>query len=239
MVDKAKERWYIERLRAAWNHFPDGRINTSERPDFLVIGASSTFGIEITEFVLDPVPGDAHHQETESLRRQVMERAHAHYRNAGGPPLMIDVEFDDRVRLTKRDIDATARHLAACISAYHFTESDAPGWIDRLTSVLPKGIQEVSGNSWRQTDSWDVGGGGWVRACNSAHVQAVVNRKAAAYDAYRGQCDAVALVIVFSAFSGPPTDVPLGVLEHAYETPFDATLAFFVDLPGVVPLHRA
>lgn len=239
MVDKYKEAWYVKSLRSRWQAFPSGDIIPSERPDFLVSDGNRSVGIEITEFFLPQEPGEPLYQEAESIREHIVSRALSHYRTLGGPPLLIDIEFSNDVRLTKRDVDATARALAERIVRLDFVEDEQPGWRQRFSGNMPRGIVEICGGKYRSVENWDFGGGGWVRPCTHDHIQGIIARKAPLYAAYRQTCDEAILVIVFTAFAGPPTDVPVAVLEEVFQSPFDSTLAFFVDVPSVFELRRA
>lgn len=239
MADKEKEAGYIEQLRLQWPAFPGGKLSWSERPDFVVQTEGHAVGIEVTEFFLPPEPGETRYQEAESIREQIMSRARAYHTAQGGPPLLIDVEFDDRVRLTKRDIESTARALAACILQHQFVDEERPGWYQGVGGDMPRGVTSVSGGKYQAVENWDFGGGGWVRPCTHEHIQAGISRKVPKYAAYRENCNDVFLVVVSSVFAGAPTEIPFAVLEEPYDTPFEKTIAFLIDASSVFELRRA
>ena len=76
-----------------------------------------------------------------------------------------------------------------------------------------------------------------MRECTVESVRTVINKKAERYQAYRAQCNAVMLVIVFSSEHDPRTDVPFSVLEHEYTSPFAKTLALLADIPQAFVLR--
>ena len=236
MADKELEAWYVERLRSLWPGFPPGPRSPSENPDSLVTTPDQIVGIEVTTFTLEAQDGEQPVREVLSVRNRVVARAREIYRAGGGPVLIVDVEFDGRVRLTKRDVDEVAQAIADCLLTHVFTEDDSPGWYQHVPGPMPRGVTAISGGRYRFAESWDGGSGGLVRECSAEHVQQVIDRKAARYGAYRLQCDAVVLLIVFSSEHDPRTEVPNSVLEHTYASPFDATFALFDDIPMALEL---
>jgi hypothetical protein len=239
MADKNKESWYFEQFRSAWPQFPAGNVRSSESPDFLVVGAEGTLWVELTEFIRPAQNGSPHPREAASIRQQIVDKALALHRQAGGPPLLIDVEFDDQVNLSKRDVDTLASAVARSVASHAFQQDAAPSWYQRVVGPMPRGVSEIAGGRFESVEDWDTSGGGWVVDCTSSHVQEIITKKARRVAAYRRNCDQVALVIVFSAFNDPASSVPENVLAHKYESPFDNTVALFTDVPRVVELEIA
>lgn len=237
MNKKEREAWYVERLRDLWRGFPAGPRTASENPDCLVGGDAETVGIEVTEFTLQANDGEQPTRELLSVRRQIIDRALTKYRERDGPVLLLDVEFDDRVRLTKADVEPLAEAIASCVSAHSFSEDEAPGWYQEVPGPLPAGVAAISGGRYRFAESWDAGSGGLVRECRFESLQDVIAKKAKRYQAYRAQCESVALLIVFSSEHDPRTEVTRDILQHTYASPFDWTIALLADIPEVVVLN--
>lgn len=237
MTKKEREAWYVERLRELWPEFPAGPRTPSENPDCLVRGAEHTTGIEVTEFTLPPDDGRQPTRETLSVRARIVKTALDKYRANGGPVLIVDIEFDPDARLTKNDVGEVADAIAERLSAYTFSEDESPGWYQAVPGDMPHGVLGLTGGRYQSAESWDGDSIGVVRECSVESVQQVINRKAARYQAYRSQCDAVVLLIAFSAVHDPQTAIPRSVLEHCYVSPFDWTIALLADEPAAVLLN--
>lgn len=231
MSEKEREALYVERLRSLWEDFPAGSRTPTENPDFLVHTSDGIVGVEVTEYSSAPIDGEQHIRESLSVRDQIIARALQRYRQAGGPVLIVDIEFDNQVRLSKRDMQPTADAIADRLLSYSFDEDDELGWHQHVPGPMPHGVSAMSGGRYRFAESWDGGSGSLMQDCNVEGVQTVIDRKAKRYNAYRAQCEAVILLIVFSSEHDPQTDVPLSVLEHEYTSPFVSTIALLADVP--------
>jgi hypothetical protein len=75
MVDKQRERWYVEQLRSTVEGFPNGEIMAGESPDFVVQSGESSVGIELTVLHLPPPNGKRPHQEQQSLKDRIVRLA--------------------------------------------------------------------------------------------------------------------------------------------------------------------
>lgn len=235
MANKELEAWYVERLRTLWPSFPPGPRSASENPDCLVRAPRRIVGIEVTTSTLE-AEGQQPTREVLSIRSRIVARARDMYRAGGGPVLIVDIEFDDQIRLTKRDVEGVAQAIAQRLLAYPFAEDDSPGWYQHLSGPMPRGVAGVLGGRYRFAESWDGGSGALVRECSMEHVQRIIDHKAKRYNAYRSQCDEVILLIVFSSEHDPATEVPSAVLEHRYTGPFNATVALLDDIPQAFQL---
>ena len=237
MSKKEREAWYVEQLRELWSDFPAGPRTSSENPDCLVRGTEHTVGIEVTEFTLPPDDGRQPTRETLSVRARIVRTALDKYRADGGPVLIVDIEFDPDVRLTKSDVVRVADAIAERLLAHTFAKDESPGWYQAVSGDMPHGVLGLTGGRYQSAESWDGDSIGVARECSVDSVQQVIDRKAARYQAYRSRCDAVVLLIVFSAVHDPQTAIPRSVLENAYVSPFDWTIALLADEPEAVLLN--
>jgi hypothetical protein len=237
MSDKDREAWYVERLRSLWSDFPVGPRTPSENPDFLVHTSDGIVGVEVTEFASPPQDREQHIRELVSVQDQIVARARERYQEAGGPVLIVDIEFDGQVRLSKADMQPTADAIATRLLSHTFALDAEIGWHQDVPGPMPHGVSALSGGRYRFAESWDGGNGLLMRDCTVESVQTVINKKAERYQAYRTQCNTVILVIVFSSEHDPRTDVPFAVLEHDYTSPFARTVALLADIPEAFVLR--
>src|SRR5688572_19912402 len=115
MPDKRRERHYLDLLRRAEPQIPRGPALEPEPPDFLLEGAGQRLGIELTSFHLPPPPGERPHQERQSLKDHIVNRAQSIHEEAGGPALYVGIYFNESKPLTKKDIVPLARAIAESV----------------------------------------------------------------------------------------------------------------------------
>ena len=225
MPDKRCERFYLDRLKEAISGFPRGRISEHESPDFLVSGEDRRLGIEMTVFHLPPRSGQRPHQEQQSLKDRIVERAMRLHLDAGGPGLYVEVFFYESP-LTKSVVEPTARAIAEAI-----LHCDAPLQCEEsmiMVAVprrfLPRSVCSVLVQASVDGEEriWDADAGGWVTPVTSDLVDEVIKRKGGMAHRARPICDELWLVIVNDVFStAAPVDLADEAVHHVYEHPFD------------------
>ena len=101
MADKLLERRYLDRALGLLQLGPEGPIESSETPDFLVPLDRTIVGIEVTAFYLPEPDADQTHQARVGMRQVAVEQARRLYRSNGGSALYVTVIFGlDRARYT-------------------------------------------------------------------------------------------------------------------------------------------
>jgi hypothetical protein len=114
---KDRERHHLERFRANFSEFPEGKIIESEEPDFFIERAKGKIlGIELTELYRTAPRNQVPRQAIESLMRQIVQRAQSIYESAGGPPFYVYVYFAPRLELKKNDVAQIAQKLASIVA---------------------------------------------------------------------------------------------------------------------------
>jgi hypothetical protein len=229
MPDKLRERFYLEQLRKVIN-LPSSPINESERPDFLLVSGCHRLGIELTDFYLPAPCGQRLHQEQQSLKDQIVERAERLHAEAGGPALYVAVNFHHSSTLRKQDIQPYAEALADSVLHSSIPPSvkgvQIPwGHRPRFTS----GILLQKSVNGRDKD-WSAEAGGMVASITPEHVSACVKVKTEKHNDGKAphplsRCDELWLVIVQDYLLRRPapadfTDEACEAFEAVYEGPF-------------------
>jgi hypothetical protein len=203
MPDTRLEWFHFEQLRKVIN-LPSSPINKSERPDFLLVSGCHRLGIELTDFYLPPSRGQPFHQEQQSLKNQIVERAERLHAEAGGPALYVSVNFHPSSTLRKQDIQPYAQALTDSVLRFSIQHSlqepvQIPwGHRPRFTS----GILLQKSVNGRDKD-WCADAGGMVASILPEHVSACIKAKTKKYNDGkaphpRSRCDELWLVIVHS-----------------------------------------
>src|SRR5205823_6052449 len=146
----------------------------SENPDCLVHSSNRVVGIEVTTFVLEPDTARQPIRELLSIRSRIIARARDIYRAGAGRVLIVDIEFDEQVRLTRRDVDEVAQIIADRLLGHSFSEHESPGWYQEVPPPLPRGVAAIAGGRYRFAESWDGGSGVLLRDCTVRHVQQII-----------------------------------------------------------------
>ena len=240
MPDKKRERYYLSRLRACVPDLPVGDPIEPEPPDFVLIEDGHRLGIELTTFYLPPEPGKRPHQEQQSLKERIVAEAAALHAQAGGPALYVQIIFNDRQKLQKRDIQLFSRELANAILTYpvphHITEPD----VELPWEYKPKwaGLIRVAGSIDGIDKLWQADAGGWVAEITSEHISNVVRNKSNCEPLARIQCDQLWLVIVNDNFSrAAQAEITAEALEASYKGPFDRLMWLLPHVPRCIDLQ--
>jgi hypothetical protein len=240
MPDKQRERFYLEALRRSLQEIPPGSPLEPEPPDFVLFIDRHRLGIELTTFHLPPKAGESPHQQSQSLKDQIVRLAERFHEEAGGPPLYVTIIFHEHQELRKKDVQSRARELAATMLAYPM-----PLPCDELPITIPFGrrprwVAGIQANcSVDGVDKlWHADAGGWVAKITSEQVSNVVRAKASRAPRARNKCDELWLVIVNDNFSrAAQAEISREALRASYEGPFDRLIWLLPHVPRAIDLQ--
>ena len=226
---KEIEAYDLDRLRAAMSDFPEGQIESTEEPDFLIHGEHSTIGIELTELHRDTPTGVKPQQELEAMRHRVVAKAQELYLAKDLPPVKVSFFMRDTQDIKKEQVPTLA--VALC----KLVERNLPGpnasrteeydWVNR--DHFPDPILEVSVHRLDVITRtfFSVPGATWVSTLSNADIQRAVAPKELKYPAYRLKCDQAWLVVItdigsMSTWFEFDSTVPLLPLKTQFERVF-------------------
>lgn len=221
---KKVERRYLDVCRRAINDFPPGSVIESESPDFLVKSPGGIVGVEITRIFRSAEPGDPPPQSQDTERDLIAERAQT-FAGQSMDPVIVDIYFNSRALLTKRDRDNLAKKLVDLVA------SSMPGLGEnRLIENQPPVNSQVSHidavHIWRphplRSHLWQVGDAGIVNDDFAPSLQHLIADKDGKVDCYREKCDSCWLVVV-ADWRGPSAffEISDRMVEHTYASLFD------------------
>lgn len=240
MADKSLERRYLTRALELLDLRPNGQIESSETPDFLVPLAGDTVGIEITSFYL-PEPGASQsHQARVGTQRIAVEQARRLFRSQGGPALYVTVFFVPDRPLSKSRAYELGPILAHAVAATRVPTSIHDPSVRVDIRLLPSEVASISiAGSVNTTDElWYSAISGWVAPIERSHIDAEIARKAKRLPSIREKCPTAWLIIVNDGFRGAAMcERSADAQTFQFNSPFDKTL--WLDSPGVYDLCGA
>ena len=237
MANKSLEHRYLSRALDLMGIVPDGPIECSETPDFLVPVAGETIGIEVTSFYFPEPDASQPHQARVGMQRISVEQARREFRSQGGPALYVTVFFVPDRSLSKPRAYELGPILARAIAAMAVPTSIHEPAIHVDIELLPPEVASISvyGSVDATDELWYPAIAGWVAPIERDHVAAEIARKAKQLPTIRRKCATAWLLIVNDGFRGGAMcelSADLGLLP--FNSPFDRTL--WLDHPGVYDL---
>ena len=193
------EVWRLERFKRFIADFPDGRLEPTEEPDFLVHCESRVIGIELTDLHRVTRPGQVPQQASEAMRNRVAARANELYDARNQPPAQVTLFLNDRVHIKKAEVEHFAAELVDLVSdnipAANSSVQVPADWQDfrKLPSILHKvAIRRLDAVT---KTFFSAPGATWVASLSREDIVRALKRKEPKLTAYRTCCDEAWLVI--------------------------------------------
>ena len=220
------ERWRLDRLKSFISDFPDGRLEPTEEPDFLIHCPTKVIGIELTDLHHETQPGQVPQQASEAMRNRIIARAKEIYESRQQPPVIATFFLDDRVHIKKSEAEPLATELANLVSLNVPVPNSSieipTSWDD--FRPLPQILHSLS---IRRLDVvtktfFSNPGATWVGTLSKADVERSLLSKEPKLASYRAKCDEAWLVInsdiesMATWFEFEPA-----LLEEHFSTSFD------------------
>lgn len=219
---KETERAYLDEFRRLLARFPKGGIAEGEDPDFK-IGQEPQVGVEVTEVLRRPEPGNGPMKEQESLRRHVVDLAEKSLHHTGTPKLFVSAYF---ARLTKGRV----RQIATCLANLVVHRCPSQGQIRTLKRTWADGEQwppELLGLSiWHPEGTvagfWHGSGPAeHVESCSVDTLQAELDRKEAKLSIDPSLAENWLLMVMNGHDHSGFFVLPEDVLGHHFKSGFD------------------
>ena len=192
------EELYLSRMKALLGDFPDGHIESSEEPDFLIKGNGTRVGIELTELHRDVQAGAAPLQATEAMQHRTIQRAKQIFVSKGLPIVHCSIIMGD-THIKKDKVE----HFAQAIAA--IAERNVPGpnqsrtesfeWTNR--SYFPEEIDTITVYRLDQLKEtfFSAPRSVWATSLTRTDIERILASKNSKYPAYRTKCDQAWLLI--------------------------------------------
>ncbi|MBK9408020.1 MAG: hypothetical protein IPN47_08225 [Gemmatimonadetes bacterium] len=224
---KGAELALLTRFRDVCTRFPDGDVEPSEAPDFIVRGKERRVGIEVTELFVASGASTSPPQALESARASVLANAQDLMLQGGDPPLAVSVHFSQHWQPSGRDLASLAQRL---VSIVRHESPIAPGTSvtlgdgdERLADVWDAVVAMTVHYPERAAQHfWMAPGFAWIAPIERAKLAEVVATKERLLPRYLTRVDRAWLLIAFrssrlsSAMSFDPS-----VLQPPFASAFD------------------
>jgi hypothetical protein len=238
---KEIERWHLERFKDAYPLFPTGRTWFDDEPDMYVQTQKGILGIEHTRLIRETFRAPRSKvalvpKEQESLQGRIVNRAWDIFRKTAGPSLIVNVRFDDSVKLSKKDVPVIAEKLAQLVRHIPLSKLEGSSLVIHRQyynhyhpGAIPQAIQVVYIFEVEKDElsSWAHAGGGVVPSLSAETIREEINKKDKLVGKYRKKCDAVWLVVVEE---GPSLssyfEIPDETVSRTYHSEFDKVFLF-------------
>jgi hypothetical protein len=227
---KDRELWQVERFKETCPEFPAGEIVSTEEPDFLVNASGVSFGIELTDLYRTDSDNKLPRQASESLRKQIVERAKKLYDESHGPELWVSVYFSAFESLSKSRVPDIANHLVTIVRAADVeVDGNVQVEADWDTSDFPEEINSIHIRrlSLLTKGFWNAPDAAFIPDCEPDQIQEIIDKKNKRITSYRNRCDVVWLLIVVDGFALSATvNFTESVRNHSFASSFDRVFIF-------------
>lgn len=223
---KDVELWRLERFKSFINDFPDGNVEPTEEPDFLVHSESRVIGIELTDLHRNTVPGQVPQQASEAMRHRVVARAQEIYISGAHPAVLASFHLDDRVHIKKPEVEELAMALARLVIDNIPSKNSSlrvpSDWYDKreIPSILYKlsvhRLDVVTKTFFSAPEAT------WVGTISRGDIERALASKDPKYAAYRPRC-AEAWLVINSDIESMSTwfELDMDALSAPFATNFD------------------
>ena len=246
LVKKVKERNCLERFRQAYPGFPQGPIEDSERPDFLVRSPGRTVGIDVVDYVRGQGPKDGSPElRLEKLGERIAAEAGRAWAERRGDPVDIWFFFRPDALPDKASVRALVSSLVEFVSSntppansgaveFHDTQlagGTLEGVVDRVRILRRPGAES---SLWMYTPK-----ASFISVAQE-EIQRLIDNKSGLVDAYLRKCHSVWLLIVAYwgsslARSGRPFD---DAQDHTFHSRFERVFFFNMENGSVLDLKQ-
>lgn len=233
MIDlkkKKRERKNLERLKTLWKEFPDGAIEDTDPPDFVVKTPNNKrIGIELTSYYEKEREGGILLVEQERLRNKLTSYITERLTVMDLYPTVISLHFR-KTPIKKKDIPELAEKVIRIVENHteKVAESNTisidvsiPSPIRIVSITRPKGIKKHSCNPV---------GSGWVPTIDSPVIQREIDKKAHKIPNDRYNCDQLFLVIeILGAKLSSYSSLAEDVYSHNYRSLYEKCIILYDD----------
>ena len=231
-MKKTRELIHLEHFKEIFPFFPEGEIEKTEKPDFIVHAPHKHLGNEHTEMFQ---PGDPHGesmQAQDSLAQRVVDKANQLYLQNNSQPLLVQILFKPRGIMGKQDVQRIAKMVVHLIEETPI-EAGSPNTLRRTrenSEYFPKEIAMVHVYSHPngKENRWVCSSIGFVPQLASEQLQEKIDKKEQKLDSYISKCSEVWLLIVADDLRIPSSvDLTMLAATHHYITRFDRVFFFW------------
>lgn len=229
-MEKKRELIHLEHFKEICSFFPDGEIEKTEKPDFIVHTPHKKLGIEHTEIFQPGIPNGESLQAQDSLAQRVVDKANKLYLQNHSQPLWVQILFNPRVKIIKQDVHRIAEMVFQLIEV---APIESGGYImlkrDRGNSeYFPQEIAMIHMHPNKRDNMWRCSSIGIIPEITQEQLQEKIDKKEQKLDSYTQNCSEIWLLIVADDLRVPSSvDLTQSALTYQYKTRFDRAFFFW------------
>lgn len=242
-MDKIREFTHLEHFKGVCPLFPDGEIEKSEKPDFVVHSQDNLLGIEHTE-IFQPGPTDGTSlQAQDNIVQKVVSKAKNLYLEGHSQPLLVQVLFNHNTKLGRKDVDRLAERIVHLVIMTPI-EPGNPITLKRNrenSECFPNEIVmlHIYAHPNGKVNKWRSSSAGWIPEITPEYLQEIIDQKEKKLDNYKSKCSEIWLLIVADDLRNPSSvDLTKLALAHQYSTRFNRVFFFWNSTRHYRELHR-
>jgi hypothetical protein len=110
---KAREEKFLHHFKDLFKQFPEGKIEASETPDFIVnLEGGAKLGIELVELFPNTTLEEKAHLKLTKIESEIVKFAKQEFESSFGINLMISLSFDSNLRCSKSNRKRFAKSVS-------------------------------------------------------------------------------------------------------------------------------
>ena len=250
-MQKNREFSHLKHFKEICSFFPEGEIECTEKPDFLVHTQDTILGIEHTEIFRPGPTNGTSPQAQESIYQRVVDKASSSYLENHSQPLLVQISFNERIMIGKKDgkslADAIDRLAKAVVRLLEMapivpgnsiiierTKENSKEFPDEIRRLYVYAYPNGKENRWKSLSP------GWIPEITPEDVQEKIDKKEPKLDSYKTKCSELWLLIVaHNVEKSTSIDLSEAAISHYYSTKFDRVFFFWNSTRHYIELQLA
>jgi hypothetical protein len=230
-VNKEEERKFIEEVKELYSDFPVGRIEDSERPDFLTSTNDLITGIEIIRYYRKQNNNEINDREIEAIRQNICDKAQKIYNSKSQVPLYVYPLWGFRQKLNGQEISSIANNLATLVllnTPEEVYKSIYLNYEKLLSSPLSAYCNRISIMKMQENVRWASVSASYLYV-DKSEIKELIAKKNEKINDYQNKCDKIWLIIVFEGSKLSSTVDLHDVINKTFESNFEKILLYDKD----------
>lgn len=237
-MDKEIERILLDGFSSVYKHFPDGTVEDSESPDFLIGTESETLGIELKQVFKHPISHGSSLQAQEKVKQIILNRSASIYLECGGVPISAYFIFKFNQTIDRKKVVDIAEKVSSLLlsTKLHSNEIYLLDYKDLPDSLL-KIIDSIvlHKRPGLKHPNFSLLSSGWESELEPSRVFLEIMDKESKICGYKMKCQKIWLLLVACDFTNASTvTLSKEAVSYFYETCFDKVFFYWHFQPHYV-----
>lgn len=236
---KARERYFLNEVAEIYPGFPEGEINNSESPDFIIKQDNKIIGIELVDYVRGQNEGESLKRRNEILHENLIKKAREKFESKHHIPLMIRIIWKENHSFHQSEITELAKDVVSLVEKniplQLFEQIDIE-WDELYGTSLENICDSIIVIRVRNENQWSDIPSDWTEI-QIDEIQQLINAKNDKVQDYLQHCETVRLIIVADGnYMSSNIDLTDEVTNNIFKSPFEQVIIYDRSSRRVVPL---